>query len=557
MKNIKYLAMFIAAAGLFIGCTDDELSTQNQNKPKPTVTLTAGTVTDAEFSFTIAASEGASQYAYAVFEGEGNTAPIAHDIVIDEVSGAYQTGAFNVSDAASQNVTVACKSATTYQIFAAAITSTGLLGKVVSLDVHVDDTIAPVAQSFEPSGNTVTITYSEPVKVGTSGSATVTYIQWGLGEMLEPVAIPGENITTEGNVATIVCPKPANGAGYIVNITEGLFEDASGNKAAAINSGWDNNKFDYVGIGWDDENVDFPIESSYFVAQTDEDDFNQPTATITLVFPFDVYDNGKSNSVQVVYKESTGIMYLNSSFTLESDMRTVKVALPKVPSGAFDVQFVQGAFFDAWANESAAFTVSTDALRYSNYQVEIKSGYYLISYTSGGNAVVNPDSGTPFVSYLEAYAGGEYVLHADWFGWFGGFAMPDLVGTVDYSTNQIVFDGRFLYNGSLYNGSAFSMGFYDYDPEGQYFMVFWGGGASGREPITATFDENGYLTDISYFEYSINESASGAYVAPYDFITDGKMTFVPEDEMTGTAKAPSKAQVYKALSTPLGGFSRK
>lgn len=559
MKNIKYLAMFIAAAGLFIGCSDDDdLNTQNQNKPKPTVTLTAGTVSDDEFTFTLAASDNASQYAYAVFEGEGNTAPIAHDIVIDEVSGAVQTGAFNASDAASQSVSVECKSAMTYQIFAAAITSTGLLGEVVALDIHVDDTIAPEAQTFSVQGNTVNITYSEPIKVGTTGSATVSYIQWGVGMMLEPVAIPMENISTEGNVATIVCPKPGNGAGYIVNITEGLFEDPSGNKAAAINSGWNNQTGKYVGLGWDDQNVDFPIVDSYFVAQTDDDNFNQPSATITLAFPFDVYDSKESNSAQIIYNEKEGLLYLNTTYTLGADKRTVTVALPKVPTGAFDVQFAQGAFYDVWGNESAAFTVSPDALRYANYQVEIKTGYYEISYTSGGDNVINSDSGTPFKAYLEPYGEKEFVLHADWFNMFGNFAMPDLVGTVNYATNQIVFDGRFLYNGAIYKDSALGMYFYDYDMEGKYILVFWGGGL-GDEPITATFDDDGYLTDISYFEYGVHDSASGNYMAPYDFITDGKMTFVSDGNAGGpiSAGAQGAAKVYKKLSTPLAGFAKK
>lgn len=558
MKNIKYLAMFLAAAVLFVGCTDDdELSNQNQNKPKPTVTLTAGSVSDAEFSFTIAASESASQYAYAVFEGEDNTAPIAHDIVVDEVSGAYQTGAFNVADAESQTINVECKSATTYQIYAAAITSTGLLSEVVSLDIQVDDTIAPVAQSFDNEGSTVKITYSEPIKVGTTGSATVAYIQWVIGNITDPVAIPMENISTEGNVATIVCDNPGNGAGYIVNITEGLFEDLSGNKAAAINSGWQQDK-GFIGLGWSTDYVEFPIEDSYFTAQTEDDDFNQPTATITLTFPFDVYDLELKNSVQVIYNEASGLSYMNSTFTLESDLRTVKVALPKVPTGSFDVQFAAGAFVDVWGNKSAAYTVSPDALRYSNYQVEIKTGLYSISYASGGDAVMNPNNGKPFSAYLEPYGDNEYILHADWFGMFGGFAMPDLVGTVDYATNQIVFDGRFLFNGSIYGASAFGMGFYNFDAEGKYSLVFWGGGMSGTDPITVKFDEDGYLTDISYCEYAIYDKASGSYLATYDFLSEGSMTFVPESTGgAGTAGAPSVDKVYKAFTTPLAGFAKK
>lgn len=555
MKDIKYLALFIATAGLFIGCSDDDdLSMQNQNKPKPTVTLAAGTVTDEEFTFTLTASDNASQYAYAVFEGKDNTAPIAHDIVIDEVSGAIQTGAFNLSDAVSQTVKVACESAADYQVFAAAITSTGLLGEVVSLDIYVDDTIAPEIDDFETDGNTLKIIYSEPVVVGKTGKATVSYIQWGIGNMLAPVDIPMENISTEGNVATIVCEKPGNGAGYIVNITEGLFEDPSGNKSAAVNSGWDNNKLDYVGFGWDDKTVDFPIEESYFVVQTDEDDYNQPTATVNLVFPFMVLDNEKTNAAQVIYYTEEGIMYLNTTYTLDNaEKTTVKVALPQVPTIAFDVQFAAGAFYDVWGNESASFTVSTDELRYSNLPVAIKPGNYSISYTSGGDKVVNQESGTPFAANLEKIGYTQYVLHANWFNWSNGFIMPDLVGDVDFDNNRIVFDGRFLYNGTIYGRPAFGSGFYPYDSEGTYSLVFWGGG-EGYDPIVASFNDEGYLTDISYLEYGIHDS-EGYYMAPYDFITDGKMTFEPDDAAE-TVTTPGFATAYKAFSTPLAGFSK-
>ena len=120
--------MLLAAVSLFSGCSDDDdLSTQNKGKTKPTVTLTQGTVTDNTFAFTLTASEGAAQYAYVIFEGKDKAAPTAHDIVIDEVSGKYASDAFNVADAASQAVSVPCDSNTDYQIFAAAITATGLL----------------------------------------------------------------------------------------------------------------------------------------------------------------------------------------------------------------------------------------------------------------------------------------------------------------------------------------------------------------------------------------------------------------------------------------------
>lgn len=549
--------MLLAAVSLFSGCSDDDdLSTQNKNKTKPSVTVTQGTVTDTQFTFTLTASEEAAQYAYVVFEGKDNAAPTAHDIVIDEVSGKLQSDAFNLADAATQTINVACDPDADYQVFAAAITATGLLSEVSELKVYVPDTGIPTPVSFNPSGNTVTVTYSEDIVVGSTGTATVRYIQWGLGNILAAVEIPAENISTDGNVATIVCPKPGNGAGYIVSYTAGMFEDASGNKCLAMNSGWDNNAGKYVNIGWDDDTVDFAIEDNYFVPQPDDADYNTPTTTIDFAFPFDVYDAEAKNAVQVIFNEAEGISYLNAAYTLEADKRTVKVTLPKVPTATFDVQVAKGAFYDVWGNESAPFTVATDQLRYSNFQVAIKEGDYTISYTAGTN-VVNTASGTPFSARLVKYDNTHYALYADWFNAFGSInALPTLLGEVDYANNQIVFDGTFLLNGNPYSKPAFGMGFYDFDQEGTMMLVFWGGGNSGTDPVTAQFDEDGYLTAISYFDYTIHNAADGKGLAVYDACADGTMTYVPAQEAGAPAQNIEAAQNYQMLSTPLAGFKK-
>lgn len=551
MKTIKYFAMLLAAVSLFSGCSDDDdLSTQNKGKTKPTVTVTQGTVTDDEFTFTLAASEGAAQYAYVIFEGKDKTAPIAHDIVIDEVSGKYMSGAFNVADAASQNITVPCYSNADYQVFAAAITSTGLLSEVTELKVYIPDTMIPTPAKFIPSGSSVQITYSEDVVVGSTGKATVSYVQWGVGSILAAQDIPMENISTNGNVATIVCPKPANGAGYIVSFTAGLFEDISGNKCLAITSGWNNNTGKYVNIGWNDANVDFPIEDGYFVAQPEDADYNTPTTTIDFVFPFDVYDAEAKNAVQVIFNEAEGISYLNAAYTLEADKRTVKVALPKVPTATFDVQVAAGAFYDAWGNESAAFTVATDQLRYSNFQVTIQTGTYTVNYTGHGSQVKNPDSGMPFTLDLVKLDDTYYALYNKW---FGKYQAPILLGTVDYSNNQIVFAGKFL-NGQTIKDGVFGSGFYYYDDAQTQMLAFWGGGNSGADPVVVSFDADGYMTAISYFDYTIHNASSGAGIAVFDACEDGTMTYVPSETGGTTLHKINAEKAYKLFSTPFAGF---
>ena len=176
MKKIQYLALALVAGALVCGCSDEnEPSTQNRGKEKPVVTLTADEVGFVSFTFTIAASEQASQYAYAIFEGTGNPTPTAYDIVCDEVGGLadedrangnYSHYAFNVSEGASATHTFGCDAKGTYEIFAAAITETGLLSEVTKLTVEL-----PV---FELKAGDYTISYTSM----RGSSSFPVYIDW-------------------------------------------------------------------------------------------------------------------------------------------------------------------------------------------------------------------------------------------------------------------------------------------------------------------------------------------------------------------------------------------
>ncbi len=164
MKKIHYFALSLAVGILVCGCSDEnELSTQNRGKEKPVVTLTADEVDGGSFTFTIAASEQASQYAYAILEGTDNPTPLAYDIVCDEVgnvaeedreNGNYSHYAFNVSEKASATHTFECKPQGKYEVFAAAITSTGLLGEVAKLSITIP--------KIELQAGNYTVSYIDP-----------------------------------------------------------------------------------------------------------------------------------------------------------------------------------------------------------------------------------------------------------------------------------------------------------------------------------------------------------------------------------------------------------
>lgn len=331
MNYRKYISIFLGAALIMAGCEKpEEIGSQNKGKTRPSATLAAEEAGAFEYSFTVKASDNASQYAIVVFKGKDNTEPSAYDIVVKEVSGTLYAKAYNVADNAEATVTLECEPDSDYQIFAAAITETGLLSKVSSVTIHTKEKVAPV------------------------------------------------------------------------------------------------------------------------------------------------------------------------------------------------------------------------------------SGDYKISYAALGDNVINPKSGEAFEAYFEQLTEEYVIMQANWFNYYpaGYVLMPYLLGTIDYKSQTITFDGTYC-NGNLEiaGNSAFGSAFYYFNQARTMFLVFWGGGNSGQEPVIVEYDDNGYLTTISYCDYTIHDAGTGAPLAVYDALTDGTLTYVPEkEENIVSMQAPNALPT--ALECSVGGFCK-
>ena len=557
MKTIKYLVAFLAAALMFSACEPEQgLSQQNKDKEKPTVSLVLNAANDVTLSFDVVASENAAQYAYAVYPGSDNEVPSAYDILLLETFAAAD-GAYNTKlgeDASSTaSVTLDCSdfAAETYQIFAAAITETGLIGEVAVLDVTMNDTEIPVLAGAAVDANVLTLQFNEAVVRG-NGKAYVTIIAWGVGQyyMMDEV-ITDENITVENNVVTIVCPEAGNGAGYIVSFEEGLVKDLSGNKCTAVKSGLDAN-YQYVGLGWDTDFVPITITESCFVEPAENTNWGAEDANLVFVLPTEVMINtAVSQPITVIYDEAEGVSQLYAEWTLGEDFKTVAVYLPKMPTGEFDVAIAEGAFYDIWGNPTSAFEPA--ALRYSNFlNVQIQTGYYAVDYVWDTEA---GQEASQFLALLEQVDNSTVLLSADWFELMGGqkLALPtQLVGTVNYAESTITFDGRWLYNGQLYSQSAFGIGYYTLS-SGEMLVFF--SGDSGNEPITVKFDENGYLTEISTIEYGVY---GDTYLGAYSYCPEGsQMYFLQALAATQTTNLKSEKAPVEGLKFELkSGFTK-
>lgn len=569
MKTIKYFVAFLSAALMFSACEQEHgLSQQNKDKEKPSVSVILKEANDVTLSFDLMASENAAQYAYAVYAGSDNDVPTGYDILLTETfanaDGAYNT---TLGEGASYNATVTldCSSfaSETYQIFAVAITETGLIGEVAELDVTMNDTTAPALAGADVDVNVLTLSFNENVVRG-DGQATVTIIAWGVSQYyMKDQPIADENITIQGNVVTIVCPEAGAGAGYMVSYGEGLVKDASGNKCAAITTGL-NSDYSYSGLGWDTDWVNFPILPSYFETPVEGTDWGAADASLTFKLPVQVMDAGLTNPIQVLYAEDEGTSQLNAEYVLADDFQTVTVYLPKMPTGKFDVQIAEGAFYDIWGNMNTAF--SPTEYRYSNYLTALVEGLYLVDYfyaDQDGNAALGQ-----FPVEVVLIDRTNAVIYADWFnyaysvtGQTGYVADPNLVGTVDYAKRTITFDGLWVYKGSV-TTDAFASAYYYYDDAKTQLLVFWGGGNNGQDPIVMTFDQNGYIDSMSYCDYTIHDAATGKGVALFGCtaVTDtanAAVTFVSASEQAQVmSNAKANAKLLPKQINVKGNFTK-
>lgn len=563
MKTIKYFAALLCMALVMGACTKgDGLSDQNAGKTKPTVALTQNVATDYALEFTMEVSQNASQYAYAVMTGHDNSVPTPISILTNEVVGAQTGETFNMKGEVELEdkkvVTLDCSGfkapSDKYQVFAVAITADGLAGDVVTLDVTMNDKTAPVPMAFGAEGNVAQVQWAEAVKLGT-GKAYVSVLAFGaMAYAVQNQEIAAENITVEGNILTIVCPEYPAGAGYVVSIDAGIVTDLSGNPSPAIKSAYASGK--YQNIGWTTPNVEIPITAASFKTPAEDVNWAAEDANLVFTLPTEVMVNtAVKNPISVIYNEAEGVSQLFAEWTLAEDNKTVTVYLPKMPTGEFDVVVKANAFFDVWNNKTSAFEPAT--LRYSNFLVELKPGYYMVDYAWDTQAGTETSK---FLALFEQLDGQTVLMSADWFELMGGkkLALPtQMVGVVDYSTSTVVFDGRWLYNGKLYSSPAFGMQFYNYDEAGTQGLVFFGGG-TGADPIVVKFNADGYFTEISLCEYGVYDLVNNKYLGSYSYCPEGsKVTFLQAaagavPQMTSNAKAPVSSIKFELKS----GFNK-
>lgn len=386
MKFNRYITLALATVVAFASCqkeVGDGLSDQNKDKERPAAALSVVSALDDTLVFNVAASGAeVSQYGWVIFEGTGNEAPAALDIVIDEVSGSLGSGVFDcANDGTDSDVAFEVEPYGEYQIFAAAITKTGLASEVVKIDVVVGDTVSPDIDDYdyEDDSAVMYLLMTEPVKYveGKEITATLYSGYYQTDSQGNPVFVMADpqyalgtakaEVTVDGDEVTLDFGEQNTGTMYAVDIPAGAFVDMSGNAFEGFTSivGFDpvtgTNEID--GLVALVKYGTFAFEpASEIPASILVKDWKQ---AFTFNAPFDLFEFSKKATGKAVYTVTVGKSKTTREFDLTSGVEfgmmsntVLGVMLPDapLPGESVTVTIPAGIAKDMYGNTNQAVT---------------------------------------------------------------------------------------------------------------------------------------------------------------------------------------------------------
>lgn len=388
---------------------------------------------------------------------------------------------------------------TEYFIYAVTTSIESTVGKVASTSVTTTDGVAPVLEDFTPSQNQVLLVFTEDVTYDETKDITAdVYAKLYLTGTPVATGVKASSVKVSGNevlvtFADIVIP----GSYFVVNYAEGTFADSIGNPCAGLESNFQDGVYSYL--------KNAPLTFTVNAPETYDDYDSYITATAAnminkvqreSVVAKIVHDNGDGSSTTTEYNLGQAPYYGAVSYY------DLGVKLKAAPAPADEVTFtvLEGAVQDIYGNVNDEFVMGPFVYAYTAvWPQECKYVFGSGEDAFGAQLVAAGD--TPEDGYL---------LYADWFAHFDGYANPILYFTVDEPSRTITCNNQRVKSGQL--ASAFGVGYYYYDQAGTMILVFWGGGTSGGDPIVMTYDDEGYITSTTYFDYSVHDANSGNFL---------------------------------------------
>ncbi|MFV0267785.1 MAG: hypothetical protein ACK5HT_11690 [Draconibacterium sp.] len=413
----KYFAYIIACVTLVaVGCTDFGEETQLTLPGAPAIEITGITPGDQgdDVTFTVKPAGSAGYYSWVLVKSEEVDSTIlnAPDRVLKQQVSGVETGILKYAEQPDATVNISGLTPfTVYQLYAVASSVDGVNGEVKNIQFRtLDDGSKPTPQAVEIADTTVTLTFHEPLNLGT-GKVFVSYfakntVSGDKPLVVEPgyeqfntqdIEIPAEGLSVSGNKLVIGLPYASAGAYASITYEEGAVLDLEGNGSSAYTA-----KADTLISGVPSRGLTVRVAVKAWDLHSEFEKSNPDTvATFAkwedLIIPA-LADEGITVVKKITSTIST-VMYRQPGKVVTLDVTTWRLMdgvpvflLPEEPArgATVDLSVPEGAFEDVYGNTNTALVVEENYLYSYGYTLDDILGTYRLDG-------LNASSGAPLV----------------------------------------------------------------------------------------------------------------------------------------------------------------
>lgn len=401
----KILAYFtVIAAIVAAGCTNfgDENQLSLGAAPEAVISDVVAEADGDSITFNLAPSKEAGYYAWVVVKSEIVDSTLQADRILKKLVAGVANGLINYTDKPTSTIGVGKLTPfTVYQIYAVTSSKEGVVSKVENFSIRtLDDGSKPTPKGVAIADTIVTLTFHEPLKLGTS-KVFVSYFAKNTVSGANPLVIAAgyedfnpqnievaaERLSVSGNKLIVELPNAPAGVYASITYEEGAVKDLDGNLCSTYTR-----KADTLVSGAPSRGITVRVPTKSWALQGEFEEVNPDTVAaftdwsalsipaiakegvvvkkkITTVKPTVVYaETGKSTKVEV---KTWGI----------STSGVPVFKLPEAPArgAVVDLNIPAGAFEDVYGNASLALDVKGNYLYSYGYTLADITGTWQIN----------------------------------------------------------------------------------------------------------------------------------------------------------------------------------
>ena len=415
----KILAYFtVIAAIVAAGCTNfgDENQLSLGAAPEAVISDVVAEADGDSITFNLAPSKEAGYYAWVVVKSELVDSTLQADRILKKLVAGVANGLINYTDKPTSTIGVGKLTPfTVYQIYAVTSSKDGVVSKVENFSIRtLDDGSKPTPKGVAIADTIVTLTFHEPLKLGTS-KVFVSYFAKNTVSGANPLVIAAgyedfnpqnievaaERLSVSGNKLIVELPNAPAGVYASITYEEGAVKDLDGNLCSTYTR-----KADTLQSGVPSRGITVRVPTKSWALQGEFEEVNPDTVA--------AFTDWSALSIPAIAKEGVvvkkkiatvkpTVVYAEIGKSTKVEVKTWGIStsgvpvfkLPEAPArgAVVDLNIPAGAFEDVYGNTSLALDVKGNYLYSYGYTLADITGTWQINgINASTGAAITPET---------------------------------------------------------------------------------------------------------------------------------------------------------------------